>query len=157
MTGSGSYYLAMLQKRGYGLAAQAERQQQAERRAWKEEAEELRLRVPAGRIFGCEDLPHYAVALRGLECRLEVHEPMGISELDHGKFTYYEPQGAAQKALYHYDHQTHPGQTVTFRVVGPDAKKALPLIEETFYGGRENHLAVLRRYVRMNEEEDGAA
>ena len=157
--------MALMRQRGYGLAVQAERQQQAERRAWKEEAEELRLRVPAGRLFGCEDLPHYAVALAELDCRVEVHDSEGYSKISRGRVTFPTSRERLETfsktgfptAAYDAHRQTYPGQFVTFRVEGLDAKKALPIIEDTFNKGREKHLAVLRRYVRMKEEEDGVA
>lgn len=114
----------------------------------------LRLMVTDPEGFGCRNLPHLAVALAHLDCRVRVKEPRDHCDIHRGRITFgamLNFAGAMPCA------PTRKGQTVAFEVGGPDAEAALPVIRETFQKGTENHLAVLRKYTRLNPSGAGWA
>ncbi len=117
-----------------------------------EGAQTLRLTVTALHGFGCKDYPHFAVALADLDCRVRIHEGAGFSDISAGAITFPGGQGFGNA----YGRQTMPGEVVRFEVVGLDADEALPVIRETFAKGREDHLAVVRKWWRMREQKGAA-
>jgi hypothetical protein len=119
-------------------------------------AEAIRLVVQDERGFGCDNLPHLAVALAHLDVRVRVYDRTGFSEIAQGQISRPGIQGIGNR----FGAPAKPGERVTFRMIGPDTESALPLIRETFARGLEAHLAVVRRYVRLAEldrEPDDAA
>lgn len=114
------------------------------------EAKWCKLLVKDASGFGCRNLPRFAVALADLDCRLRVFVPSGwYREIAGGRISgpaVPTPLGGRGKYCV-----IPPGRSMTFRVVGPDAEAALPVIRETFARGTEGHLAVLRRYARLQE------
>ncbi len=115
----------------------------------KEAAKSLRLLVTDPEGFGCRNLPHFAVALADLDCRVRVTEPAGYCEIRFGRITFPGQQGAYNGG---FGRQTQRWETVVFEASGPDAAAALGVIRRTFEKGTENHLAVLRKYKRLSPE-----
>ena len=111
----------------------------------------LRLVVtdPAG--FGCRNVPHFAVALADLDCRVRIGFAGGYCHVSGGKMDAPEAQ-SERDAAAGYRH-VGPGAEVEFRAYGPDAGEAERVIRRTFREGPRNHRAVLREFARRMREQ----
>jgi hypothetical protein len=116
---------------------------------WLHDAKTLRLVVKDPEGFSCRNLVHFAVALADLDCRVRVHDGPAPADIAGGRVTRPGFEGAWDMIA---GEPVKRGEVITFRVGGPDAEAALPIIRETFARGLEDHLAVVRKFVRMNEK-----
>lgn len=128
---------------------QAHIDQLARRGLWKgklKKGKSTRLSLGLREAFGCKNLAHFAVALADLDCTVRVTEPVGYCDIRRGQITFPGRQGLPNATA----EPTPPGQIIHFDVSGPDREAALPIVRETFEQGLADHLAVYRKYTKLN-------
>jgi len=114
-------------------------------------SEALRLVVTDPEGFGCRNVPHFAVALDGLDCRVRIAFAGGYCEVSDGKMEMPESERRRASASV-YEH-VGAGSEIEFRAVGPDAEEAERVIRRTFREGPQDHQAVLRKFARRMKEQ----
>jgi hypothetical protein len=128
-------------------------EQAVRRRMWKgglKKKEALHLSLANAHPFGCKNLVHFAVALADLECTVRVTDgdESRTVHIGRGRITWlgrdFFEFAAAPPTL--------PGWPIHFDVTGPDAEKAIPVIRKTFEEGLKDHLAVMRKFIKLQRQ-----
>ena len=107
--------------------------------------------------FGCKNMAHFAVALAELDCTLRIAASDRACQIRHGVIVGERPQIGSAHALARTRQPVPPGSTIYFDVSGPDAKKAVPIVRQTFEEGLKNHAAVVKAYNRLQQQTDQEA
>lgn len=107
--------------------------------------------------FGCRNLAHFAVALAELDCTLRVTVSDRACQIRHGVILGERATIGSAHALARTKVPVPPKSTIYFDVSGPDAKKAVPIVKQTFEEGLTNHPAVIKTYNQLQQKHHGQA
>ncbi len=86
-------------------------------------AETVEVTIPEGRIFDCGTIPHIAVALADLDCRIRLKNEKGWLELAGGRAIRGADFLSSSRPI-------RGGETLLVQAKGADAQKALEVVEK---------------------------
>ncbi len=107
-------------------------------------AHTLNLEVPGGRTFACHVVPHLAIELAELDCRVRVANKRGWLELQDGKAVRGAEFFLSMSPL-------RAGNVVPVQAKGPEAHKSLLVVKSVFEESKTERRERMERHPELPE------